>query len=193
MTDNQQPAEVLYRKCPDCDRGIIIAHRPVPVCCGVGLSSGECCGIPNTEYEQQQEQCGRCQATGFEPLPSQGEVGVWVASVRNNLHRPLCHSLVLSEPMQQEKAWVKAVEPHFPDTKGFYICLVDIGDCLIEKDCYWNGSTLWNGDLSEVDEIIAWRREEKEPKPSSCSHPRNERTYIGEGYLRCNLCGEEFK
>jgi hypothetical protein len=56
-------------------------------------------------------------------------------------------------------SWVKAVEPNFPDTKGYYICLVDIGDCLIEKNCYWNGSTLWNGDLSEIDEVIAWRRD----------------------------------
>jgi hypothetical protein len=56
-------------------------------------------------------------------------------------------------------SWVKATEPNFPDTKGYYICLVDIGDCLIEKDCYWNGSSLWNGDLSETDEVIAWRRD----------------------------------
>jgi hypothetical protein len=126
--------------------------------------------------------------------PYLGGIGGFLCpNCRNTDQAQLCHSLVLSEPMQQEKAWVKAVEPHFPDKKGYYLCLVDIGDCLIEKDCYWNGSSLWNGDLSEVDEIIAWRREEKEPKPSSCSHPRNERTYIGEGYLRCNLCGEEFK
>jgi hypothetical protein len=26
-----------------------------------------------------------------------------------------------------------------------------------------------------------------------CKHPRSEREYIGEGYLKCKLCGETFK
>lgn len=25
-----------------------------------------------------------------------------------------------------------------------------------------------------------------------CPHPRENRAYIGDGYLRCNVCGEEF-
>jgi hypothetical protein len=26
-----------------------------------------------------------------------------------------------------------------------------------------------------------------------CTHPRSERTYVGEGYLTCKICGETFK
>jgi len=26
-----------------------------------------------------------------------------------------------------------------------------------------------------------------------CEHPRDKRTYIGEGYLRCGVCKKEFK
>lgn len=34
---------------------------------------------------------------------------------------------------------------------------------------------------------------EPEVKPASCEHPRDQRDYIGEGYLRCRICETEFR
>ena len=34
---------------------------------------------------------------------------------------------------------------------------------------------------------------EPEVKPANCEHPRDQRDYIGNGYLKCRICKTEFK
>jgi len=45
--------------CPNCGgSGVVDA---APVCCGMKLGGGECCGDPNYELEP----CGMCLTSGF--------------------------------------------------------------------------------------------------------------------------------
>lgn len=54
-------------------------------------------------------------------------------------------------------------------------------DASEETHSYWINSS-FNSVLHRV-------VQQSEP----CKHPRSERQYVGEGYLRCKLCGETFK
>ena len=38
-----------------------------------------------------------------------------------------------------------------------------------------------------------WRSDCEKAILKSCKHPKKRRTYIGEGFLRCGVCGLEFK
>ena len=62
-------AKELFIKCKDCEgTGIVTGSSTESECCMEYLENGDCCGSSVPIQEPCQEQCGRCQATGFEQI-----------------------------------------------------------------------------------------------------------------------------
>lgn len=66
--------KTYYEKCQVCEGSGTVTETGIEaVCCGRRLDDGSCCGSPDPSPYPMQAQCSACQATGFVPVPSQGE------------------------------------------------------------------------------------------------------------------------
>ena len=65
----------------------------------------------------------------------------------------------------------------------------------IEADKYNRSLSKHPMSVDELTDVLVGFYERLQPdyKANDCKHPRDQRSYIGGGMLRCKICGDEFR
>ena len=69
--------------------------------------------------------------------------------------------------------------------------LIRLVDSIREYE-HESGHSIYDDERESVEFVNIFLRSES-LKRENCEHPRHKRNYIGSGFIRCSVCGLEFK